>query len=91
MNAEELKERLLQFAIRVFKLCSALPNTPEGRIIRGQLLRCGTSPGAQYSEACRARSVAEFVSKIESAQQELDESDYWQLIIEPPERCGLQS
>ena len=86
MNAEDLKERLLKFAIRIFKLCSALPNTPEGRVIRGQLLRSGTSPGAQYREACRARSAAEFVSKIESAQQELDESEYWLLILE---RTGM--
>lgn len=86
MNAEDLKERPLRFAIRIFKLCSALPNTPEGRVIRGQLLRSGTSPGAQYREACRARSAAEFVSKIESAQQKLDESEYWLLILE---RTGM--
>ena len=83
MTPEELKERLLQFAIRIFRLCASLPNTPEGRVVRGQLIRCGTSSGAQYREACRARSAAEFVSKVESAQQELDESDYWLLILEP--------
>jgi four helix bundle protein len=77
-----LRERLLNFAVRIMKLCASLPATPEGRLVRGQLIRCGTSPGAQYSEACRARSRAEFVSKIESAQQELDEADYWLLIIE---------
>ncbi len=53
---------------------------------RGQLVRSGTSPGAQYREACRARSTAEFVSKIESAQQELDESDYRLVILE---RTGM--
>lgn len=54
--------------------------------MRGQVIRCGTSAGAQYREACRARSNAEFVSKIESAEQELDESDYWLLIVE---RTGM--
>src|SRR5438270_10628305 len=78
----DLRERLLQFAIRIIKLACSLPDTPEGRLVRGQLIRCGTSPGAQYREACRARSRAEFVSKMESSQQELDETDYWLLIIE---------
>lgn len=78
----DLRERLVQFAVRIIKLCSSMPDSPEGRLVRGQLIRCGTSPGAQYREACRARSQAEFISKIESAQQELDETDYWLLIIE---------
>src|SRR5947209_20465587 len=78
----DLRQRTLQFALRIIRLCAALPDPPEGRLIRGQLLRCGTSPGAQYREACRARSSAEFVSKIESSQQELDETDYWLALIE---------
>ena len=78
----DLRDRLLEFAIRVIGLSASLPNTPEGRLVRGQLLRCGTSPGAQHREAARARSNAEFISKMESAQQELDETDYWLLIIE---------
>jgi four helix bundle protein len=78
----DLRERLVQFSIRIIKLCASLPNTPEGRLVRGQLLRCGTSPGAQYREACRSRSQAEFISKVESSNQELDETDYWLLIIE---------
>lgn len=86
MDSDELRERLLRFAVRIIKLCASLPNSPEGRLVRGQLIRCGTSPGAQYREACRSRSSAEFVSKMESAQQELDETDYWLLIIE---RAGM--
>ena len=78
----DLRQRTLQFALRVIRLCAALPDTPEGRLIRGQLLRCGTSPGAQYREACRSRSSSEFISKIQSAQQELDETDYWLTLIE---------
>ena len=86
MDSGELGERLLKFAVRIIQLCASLPDTPEGRLVRGQLTRCGTSPGAQYREARRARSRAEFVSKMESAQQELDETDYWLLIIE---RTGM--
>lgn len=86
MDADELRERLLRFAVRILKLCASLPNTPEGRLVRGQLIRCGTSPGAQYREACRARSSAEFISEMDSGQQELDETDYWPLIIE---RTGM--
>ena len=81
MTQAELRERLLDYAIRIVKLCAALPGTPEARVVRGQLLRAGTSPGAQYREACRARSRTEFISKIDSAQQELDEADYWLLIL----------
>ena len=81
MDAGELRERLLDFAVRILKLCASLPSSAEGRLVRGQLIRCGTSPGAQYREACRSRSRAEFVSKMDSAQQELDEADYWLLII----------
>lgn len=82
MDADELRERLLNFGVRILKLCASLPNTPEGRLVRGQLIRCGTSPGAQYREACRARSQAEFISKMDSGQQELDETDYWLSIID---------
>ena len=92
LNAEsnseprDLRERLLDFSIRIIKLCAHLPRSPEGDVVRRQLVRAGTSPGAQYREACRSRSRAEFVSKIESAQQELDETEYWLQIIE---RCGM--
>jgi four helix bundle protein len=67
----------MDFALRILRLCASLPNSPEAWAIRKQLVRSGTSPGAQYREACRARSNAEFVSKIDSALQEFDETDYW--------------
>ena len=82
MTRDELRERLLDFAVPVIKLCGSLSRSPEGLLVRGQLLRSGTSPGAQYREACRARSQSEFISKIESALQELDETEYWLLLIE---------
>jgi four helix bundle protein len=60
-----------------------LPKTSEAQVIGKQLLRSGTSSGAQYREACRARSNAEFISKMESGLQELDETSYWlELLIE---------
>ena len=92
----DLRERLIQFSLRILRLCAAIPDTPEGRLIRGQLIRCGTSPGAQHREASRARSPAEFVSKMESGQQELDETDYWLTLLErseimkPPQIRPLQ-
>jgi four helix bundle protein len=73
----DLRRRTMEFALRIIRLCSKLPNTPEAWTIRRQLIRSGTSPGAQYREACRARSTAEFTSKMESGLQELDESGYW--------------
>src|SRR4051794_11263738 len=76
----------MQFALRICKISTSLPNTSEGRLVRNQLFRAGTSAGAQYREACRARSSAEFVSKMEPSQQELDETSFW---LEFVERCGM--
>ncbi len=64
MNADDLKQRTKTFALRILKLAAALPNTIEGRAIRGQLVRAGTSVGANYRAACRGRSRAEFIAKI---------------------------
>jgi four helix bundle protein len=73
----DLKTRTKQFALRVIRLYSALPKTTEAQVIGKQVLRSGTSVGAHYREASRARSTAEFVSKIEGGLQELDETAYW--------------
>ena len=79
----ELRTRTKSFAIAIVHFCRTLPPTDEARMIKRQLMRCGTSPGAQCREATRARSDAEMVSKIETALQELDESVYWmELLIE---------
>ena len=67
----------MSFGLSIIAMQRNLKQTEEGRVIARQLLRSGTSVGAQYREACRARSVAEFISKCESALQELDESSYW--------------
>lgn len=86
MNAKgtcDLRKRTKVFALRIIRLGASLPATAAGRLIGGQLLKSGTSPGAHYREACRARSPAEFVSKIEGGLQELEESGYWlELLVE---------
>lgn len=85
MNDRELdlRVRTRKFAVRVIRLYKSLPNLVEAQIIGKQILRSGTSVGAQYREATRSRSDAEFVSKIESASQELEETIYWfELLIE---------
>jgi four helix bundle protein len=83
MNESELKQRTKQFALRVTKLVQALPKSVEGRAIGSQLMRCGTSVGANYRAACRARSKAEFIAKLGVVEEEADESAFWmELIIE---------
>jgi len=73
----DLRQRLKTYGLRILKLYDSLPKHGSVHIITHQLARSGTSPGAQYREACRAKSNADFISKVEGAIQELDESDYW--------------
>jgi four helix bundle protein len=83
MDSEVLKRRTKEFAKRVIKLCRELPNTEEGRLIRNQLFRAGTSVGSNYRAACRGRSRADFISKLGIVLEENDESLYWmELIVE---------
>ena len=78
MNASnDLRQRTKAFALRIIRMVSALPRSYAADVLGKQVLRSGTSVGAQYREACRSRSVGEFISKMESCIQELDESDYW--------------
>src|SRR6266478_227979 len=82
MNPQELKERTKQFALRVMRLVDALPRTPKGNALAGQLVRSGTSVAANYRGACRGRSRAEFISKIGVVEEEADETALWlELII----------
>src|SRR5215213_10196598 len=76
-DSRDLGVRTKSFALRVIRLYASLPKTTEAQIIGKQLLRSGTSVGAHYREAKRARSTAEFISKIEGGLQELEESAYW--------------
>lgn len=83
MKEDELRQRTRAFALRIIKLSEALPDNPIGRVIRNQLLRCGTSVGANYRAAKRARSTADFISKMGIVEEEADESMYWiELIVE---------
>jgi four helix bundle protein len=76
---------LIDFAVRIIKLCSELPKTPVGNHVAGQLLRCGTSPAPNYGEARSAESVKDFVHKMRVVLKELSESRVWLLIIERSE------
>ena len=83
MTERELLERTKQFALRIFKLVGALPQTIQGRAVAAQLIRSGTSVAANYRAACRARSKAEFVAKLGVVEEEADETAFWlELIIE---------
>ena len=80
MNGEkrrDLKERTREFALRVVRFYAALPRTTVAQVLGKQMLRAGTSVGAHYREGVRSRSDAEFVSKLDGALQELEETCYW--------------
>ena len=84
MNAKskELKQRIKRFGLRILILLDNLPNTIGGRAVANQVVRSATSVGANYRAACRARSRAEFASKIGTVAEEADESLYWLEVID---------
>lgn len=77
MGEQDLRIRTKELALRIIRLYGALPKSTEAQVIGHQLLRCGTSVGANYREAYRARSDAEFVAKVGDCLRELDETTYW--------------
>ena len=77
MGDSDLKLRTKEYALGIIRLFSELPKRTEVQILGSQLFRSGTSVGAQYREATRGKSNADFISKIEGALQELEESEYW--------------
>src|SRR5208337_5457635 len=77
MNPEEFKKRTKAFAVRVINLVDRLPNSRAANIIANQLVRSGTSVGANYRAACRAKSRADFISKLGTVEEEADETLYW--------------
>ncbi|MCX6198583.1 MAG: four helix bundle protein [Bacteroidetes bacterium] len=81
MKADELKDRTKKFALRILKMVRSLPKTREADVIGKQLLRCGTSVAANYRAACRARSQADFISKVTIVEEESDESAFWMELI----------
>ena len=83
MNKEELKQRTKRFALCIFRLVESLPRGRAADIFSRQLLRSGTSVGANYRAACRAKSIADFISKMSTVEEETDESIYWmELLVE---------
>lgn len=83
MNSEELKKRFKVFALRIIKLSNRLPNDLTGQTIAKQIIRSGTSPGANYRAACLGKSDKDFLNKLKIVEEELDETLYWlELIIE---------
>jgi four helix bundle protein len=80
---KDLKKRTKEYALRILRLYESLPKHGAVHLVTHQLARSGTSPGAQYREACRAKSDADFISKMEGALQEFEESGYWlELLID---------
>ncbi len=80
-NETHLECRTKEFALRVIRLVESLPQQQTSRTIGHQLLRCGTSVGANYRAACRARSPAEFRAKLGIVEEEADESIYWMELL----------
>ncbi len=81
MTQHEMKARTKKFALRIIRLCNAFPNTGSAGVIGKQLVRSGTSVGANYRSACRAKSTADFLSKLSIVEEEADESVYWMELL----------
>jgi len=79
--AKELEKRTREFAVRIIRLSRTLPNTPEARVLRSQITKSGTSIGANYREANRARSKADFKNKMKICEGETSETQYWLELI----------
>jgi four helix bundle protein len=83
MNEQEFKQRTKALGLRVIKLVSSLPKNTVFEVIGKQLIRSGTSVGANYRAACRARSTADLIAKLRIVEEEADECLYWmELIVE---------
>lgn len=83
MNQDDLKKQLKKFALRIIKLSENLPNNITGITIAKQIIRSGTSPGANYRAACLGKSDKDFLNKLKMVEEELDETQYWlELIVE---------
>ena len=88
MTPKEMKDRTKRFGLRVIRAVGTLPGSFAAKHVGGQLLRAGTSVGANYHAACRGRSQAEFIAKLGIVEEETDESIYWmEVLIE----AGLMS
>lgn len=81
MKPRDLKERTQAFALRIIQMTRALPNIPEGWVLGKQVLRSGTSVGANYRSCQRGKSKADFIAKLAVAEEEADETCYWLELI----------
>ncbi len=81
MNPDEFKARTKKFTLRVFKLCTALPKTRVGEVTARQLIRSGSSVGANYRAACRAQTTRVMLTKLATLEEEADESVFWMELI----------
>ncbi|PWU15859.1 MAG: four helix bundle protein [Verrucomicrobia bacterium] len=77
MNETEMKARTKKFALRIIKLVLALPRNEPGKVIGNQLMKAGSSVGANYRAVCRAKSKADFIAKMGTVLEEADESAFW--------------
>ena len=83
MDAGQLNKRFQIFALRIIKLTESLPNNVTGKTLGNQIIRSGTSPGANYRAACLGKSGKDFLNKLKMVEEELDETLYWlELIIQ---------
>lgn len=83
MNAADLRKRLKVFALRIIKLTESLPTNITGKTLGNQIIRSGTSPGANYRAACLGKSDKDFLNKLKMVEEELDETLYWlELLVE---------
>ena len=89
MTQKEMKERTKRFALRIINLVDALPHSTSAQIIGKQLLRSGTSVGANYRAVCRAKSTADFISKLSIVEEETGESIYWMELLVDSKLIGL--
>jgi four helix bundle protein len=80
--AKKLEVRTRQLAVSIIKISGSLPESPEGKVIRNQLTKAGTSIGANYHEANRARSKPDFINRMKICESETSEAIYWMTIIE---------
>jgi len=89
-KGDDIQERMIDFAVGIVKLSSALPKAKAGNHIAGQLLRCGTSPAPNYGEARGAESTNDFIHKLGIVLKELNESGIWLEIIKRSEMLALE-
>ncbi|MCL4864015.1 MAG: four helix bundle protein [Caldilineaceae bacterium] len=84
-KGDDIEDRLINFAVRIIKVCGSLPETPEARHVRGQLSRSGAAPAPHYAEARGAESTRDFIHKLGICLKEINESKIWLLVIQRSE------